>query len=127
MIRQMADFASARSERPELLDVNQFAKAVCDFLSFDSRFRTTSIEFRGDKQLPACVMIPDHLNEVLMGVLQACVEPEPKPKAILLATMAGDSGVRIRIDCEPVSSSASSVLSGLRAGAKFESGISSTD
>ena len=101
MIRQIADFAAARSEKPELVDINQMAKAVCDFLSFDSRFHSTRIEFTPDKLLPACVVIPDHLNEVLISLLQACVEGETKPTRIVLGTKSHGVGAQVYIVCEP--------------------------
>ena len=101
MIRQIADFAAARSEKPELVDINQMAKAVCDFLGFDRRFHSTRIEFRPDKLLPACVVIPDHLNEVLINLLQACVEGETKPAQILLETKSYGAGAQVCIVCEP--------------------------
>ena len=101
MIRQIADFAAARSEKPELVDINQMAKAVCDFLGFDSRFHSTRIEFRPDNLLPACVVIPDHLNEVLINLLQACVESETKPAQILLETKSYGAGAQVCIVCEP--------------------------
>lgn len=101
MIRQIADFAAARSEKPELVDINQMAKAVCDFLSFDSRFHSTRIEFIPDKLLPACVVIPDHLNEVLISLLQACVEGETKPTRIVLGTKSYGDGAQVYIVCEP--------------------------
>lgn len=77
MMRQIADFATARSETPELVDVNPMLKAMCEFLAFDRRFRGTPLEFRPGTGLPACELVPDHLNEVLMNLLQACVEDEP--------------------------------------------------
>lgn len=101
MTRQIADFAAARSETLELVDVNQTVKAVCDFLSFDRRFRATRIEFRAGDQLPARVVIPDHLNEALMNLLQVCVEHDPEQQAapvrILVETEAHGEDVLIRI------------------------------
>ncbi|MBL0122598.1 MAG: HAMP domain-containing histidine kinase [Betaproteobacteria bacterium] len=103
MIRQIADFAAARSEKPELADINQMVAAIRDFLSFDGRFQATRIEFRPDLQLPACVVIPDSLNEVLMDLMQACVEGNAKPERILVETRVDGAGVQIRIACEPAS------------------------
>jgi signal transduction histidine kinase len=97
MIRQIADFASARSERPELADINKLTKSVCDFLSFDSRFRSTPIHFSGDAELPPCNVIPDYLNEVLTGVLQGCVEGIPKPARIEVQTKATAKTIEIYV------------------------------
>lgn len=101
MTRQIADFAAARSETLEPVDVNQQVKAVCDFLSFDRRFRATRIEFRPGDQLPARVVIPDHLNEALMNLLQACAESGPEQQTasgrILVETGARGEDVLIRI------------------------------
>lgn len=100
MMRQIADFAAARSEEPELVDVNQLTKAVCDFLSFDRRFRSTRIEFKPDSRLPACTVIPDYLNEVLTGLMQACVEGPLKPERILVETKLSGDNVHIQVACD---------------------------
>jgi nitrogen-specific signal transduction histidine kinase len=104
MTRQIADFAAVRNASPELVDVNQMVKAVCDFLSFDHRFSTIHIEFRPDDQLPARLVIPDHLNEALMNLLQACAESKSAhhalPQRILVETRAREEDVLIRIACE---------------------------
>lgn len=76
MMRQIADFATARSESAEWVDVSAMVKAVCEFLSFDWRFRGRPIEFRAGQDVPACELVPDHLNEVTMNLLQACAEED---------------------------------------------------
>lgn len=103
MTRQIADFAAARSESPEWVDVNALVKAVCGFLAFDRRFRGTPIEFHAGQRLPASLVVPDHLNEALMDLLQACVEVAPgrTPSArIRVETMASSADVVIRIVAE---------------------------
>ena len=103
MTRQIADFATARSEAPEWVDVNAMVKAVCDFLRFDRRFRGTPIEFRPGARLPARELVPDHLNEVLMSLLQACVEgaAERGPcERIRVETEARSASVTIRLACD---------------------------
>lgn len=104
MTRQIADFATARNETPEPVDVNQMVKAVCDFLRFGQLFRATHIEFQPGDRLPAPVVIPDHLNEALMNLLQACAEGNSEqpavPGRILLETQAHGDDVLIRIRCE---------------------------
>lgn len=102
MMRQIADFATARSEAPEPVDVNATLKAVCDFLAFDRRFRGTPIEFLPAAGLPACELVPDRLNEVAMNLLQACVEDEPPQfRRVRIETRAGQDCVIVRIDGEP--------------------------
>lgn len=101
MMRQIADFATARSEAPELIDVNPMLKALCEFLAFDRRFRGTPLEFQPGAALPACELVPDHLNEVVMNLLQACVEDEPpRFRRVLVASRAQDDRVVVRIGGE---------------------------
>lgn len=86
MMRRIADFTSARGEHPEWIDVNTMLEAVCDFHAFDRRFRGMAIEFRPGAGLPACLLRPDQLNEVLMNLLQALAEarsPSRSPSAPL--------------------------------------------
>ncbi|WP_298834223.1 histidine kinase dimerization/phospho-acceptor domain-containing protein [uncultured Piscinibacter sp.] len=98
MMRQIADFAAARSESPEWVDVNAMLKAVCEFLTFDRRFRSAPIEFRPGAGVPACELVPDHLNEVVMNLLQACVDDEPHHfKRVVVETHPQDDRVLVRI------------------------------
>jgi signal transduction histidine kinase len=99
MTRQIADFATARGEAHEWVDVNAIVKAVCDFLGFDRRFRATPIEFRPGDRLPAREVVPDHLNEVMMNLLQACVQGGPCERIRVETKAVGDS-VTIRVNCD---------------------------
>jgi signal transduction histidine kinase len=104
MTRQISEFASARRETRELVDVNQMVKAVIDFLSFDRRFRSIRLDFTPGLDLPALSVIPDHLNEVVMNLLQTCTEcpagPGGRGGRIGVETLAPDASVMIRIQCE---------------------------
>jgi signal transduction histidine kinase len=121
MIRQIADFAAARSEKPELIDLNQMVEAVCNFLRFDSRFASTQIVFHPEQQLSACVVIPDRMNEVLMNLLQACVEVESIPTLIAVETRSAGMDTQILIACEPESSYAGDIGVNACTGARVES------
>jgi signal transduction histidine kinase len=121
MMRQIADFATARSEAPEWVDVNSMLKAVCDFLGFDRRFRGTPIEFLPAGQLPARMLVPDHLNEVMMNLLQTCVDgvAERAPCArIWVETEARGDAVEIRLGCDAASADAPAMR--IFPGAHFE-------
>lgn len=98
MMRQIADFAAARSEAPEWVDVNAMLKAVCDFLAFDRRFRGLPLSFRPGEGLPACELVPDHLNEVVMNLLQACADDEARRfERVEVDTTLRDGAVCVRI------------------------------
>jgi signal transduction histidine kinase len=104
--RQITTFAATRSEALEPVDVNQMVKAVCDFLAFDRSFQATKIEFDGAANLPARVIIPDHLTESLMNLLQAYVEyageHQTPPTVIRVETRAQDADVLIRMSSDAV-------------------------
>jgi signal transduction histidine kinase len=125
MTRQIADFAAVRNASPELVDVNQMVKAVCDFLCFDHHFSTIHIEFRPDDRLPARLLIPDHLNEALMNLLQACAEGKTAhhalPQRILVETLAREQDVVIRIGCESAAVDGVLVLADAFPDSRFES------
>jgi signal transduction histidine kinase len=71
LTKRIGDFAQPGRDTLQLLDVNDQVRAVSDFLGFDRRFHGTPIELRLGGGLPACHGVPDHLTEVLMGLLQA--------------------------------------------------------
>jgi signal transduction histidine kinase len=103
MMRKMADFAAARSEAAETVDLNALVEAVCEFQGFDRRFRRKPIRFLPGANLPARELVPDHLNEVMMNLLQACADvadPEGQERAIRVATSAAPDGdVSIDLSC----------------------------
>lgn len=102
--RQMADFATARGESAEPIDVNHIVQAVCEFLSFDRRFARTAIEFRPAVALPARVLVADHLTEAVMNLLQAYVESDDEgrqpPRRIMVETREKAENVLIRMSCD---------------------------
>lgn len=103
MMRKIADFAAARSEAAETVDLNALIEAVCEFQGFDRRFRRKPIRFLPGANLPARELVPDHLNEVMMNLLQACADgadPEGQERAIRVATSAAPDGqVHIDLSC----------------------------
>ena len=104
MTRRIAEFAAARRETCERVDVNQMVQAVLDFLGFDRRFSSMEIDFRPDNDLPSLPIVPDKLNEVLMNLLQGCAECDsglggPRGR-VRIDTAAREGGVAIRIGCE---------------------------
>lgn len=100
MTRRITDFATAGRETPEALDINQLVRAVCGFLAFDKRFGGTPIELRLGERLPACQGVPDHLTEVLMGLLQAleeaCEQEPGADRALVVATRSDGQEVTLR-------------------------------
>jgi signal transduction histidine kinase len=105
MTRRISDFANAGSETPEVLDINQLVRSICEFLRFDRRFRGTPIELRAGEGLLACEAIPDHLTDVLMGLLQALEENcqhcgGAGGSRIVVATAAAGQEIRIDLACQ---------------------------
>ncbi|MBI3374936.1 MAG: HAMP domain-containing protein [Betaproteobacteria bacterium] len=93
MTRQIADFAAQGSEDAEPVDVAGMARAVCDFMRFDPRFRSTRMELRLGQNLPVLVVVPGHLREVLMNLLLFGIDEDA---ALGPAQIAMDAAVRGR-------------------------------
>ena len=105
MTRRISDFATAGSDTPEVVNINQAVSSVCDFLRFDRRFRGTPIEQRRGEGLLACETVPDHLTEVLMGLLHALEENCERcggagGTRLVVSTEALQDAVRIHVACE---------------------------
>jgi C4-dicarboxylate-specific signal transduction histidine kinase len=96
--RQIAEFAGPRADAAQPLDAGAMLTAVCEFMRFDPRFKTTRLEARISASLPPLVAVPDELSEVLMNLLQLCVDgaAAQKPQRIAIEALAADEGVVIR-------------------------------
>lgn len=105
MTRRMNEFAQARGERPEAVDINQHVERVCKFVAFDRRFQGTPIDLRLPPGLAACRAIPDHLTEVMMNLLQAfekgCAQcATPRGRIHVETAQEGDEvAVRLSTEC----------------------------
>lgn len=102
MTHRITEFATTRGEAPELVDVNGMVKAVGDFIGFDSRYRGTRIETQLADGLPACLGVPDHLNEVLMSLVQAYAEVGSRAAGgrVIVRTEARGDDVLVAVGCE---------------------------
>lgn len=99
MMRRISDFASSRGEVPECVDVNPLLQALCDFHAFDRRLRGVPVRFEPGQGLPACQVVPDHFNEVMMALLQAVAEAAPQAGAALVVRSVADgAAVRVEVD-----------------------------
>lgn len=74
MTRQISDFSGPKADATEAVDVGATVAAVCDFMRYDPRYRAARIEVAPAAALPAIVVVPDELSEVLMNVLQMGLE-----------------------------------------------------
>lgn len=111
MMRRIADFSGAHGGAPQWVDVNAMVRAVCDFLAFDRGLRGTVIEFVPAPGLPALELVPDRLNELLLGLLQpeaaapgsadgAAAGERARVARIVVATTQADHGLAIRVTRE---------------------------
>ena len=103
MTRRITHFASAGRNAPEIVDINQQVKAICDFLRFDRRFHGSPIQLKLGESLPPCEIIPDHLTEALMGLLQAleqACEKSERPNRLQVETLSREGAVVVRIGAE---------------------------
>jgi len=117
MMRQVSDFAAAKGATPEWVDVNAMVKAVCDFHAFDRRMRSMPIEFTAGAGLPACLVVPDQLNEVLMTVLQGYADSvdERRPcGGVHVRTRHAEGMVVIALGCGTARNSECDALARLR-------------
>ena len=94
MMRHIADFASTRGSEAQWVDVNAMVKAVCDFHAFDQRFRGRPIEFVPAGEALAHQLVPDHLNEAVMGLLQGLGNADTPGDGATAAKVRVATGVR---------------------------------
>ena len=123
MVRKIADFASASAAAKQWVDINPMIEAVCGFQGFDRRFRRKPIDFTPGANLPAVELIPDHLNEVMMNLLQALAsieQPEGAAVGIHVATRAALGSVAIELGCHCPASGEPLTIDAVSADVRFE-------
>ena len=123
MVRKIADFAGASAEAKRWVDINPMLEAVCGFQGFDRRFRRRPIRFAPGARLPAVELIPDHLNEVMMNLLQALASaeaPEGAAGGIHVATRHAPGSVVIELGCEDSASGDALAIDTVSADVRFE-------
>ncbi len=67
--RQIGEFSLQRPLVPTFIDLNGLIKSTCAFISFDKRFRGIAMKQELADDLPALLVISDHIVQVLMNVL----------------------------------------------------------
>lgn len=67
--RQISEFSVPQSPEPELNDLNSLLRNTANFVKFDRRFRTIELVLDLDSNLPAVVVVADHVVQVAINLL----------------------------------------------------------
>lgn len=67
--RQISEFSVPQSQDPELTDLNSLLRSTANFVKFDRRFRRVDVVLELDENLPAVVLVADHMVQVAMNLL----------------------------------------------------------
>lgn len=67
--RQISEFSIPQSPEPELNDLNNLLRSTANFVKFDRRFRTVEVMLELDSNLPAVVVVADHVVQVAINLL----------------------------------------------------------
>lgn len=67
--RQISEFSVPQSQEAELSDLNNILRSTVNFVKFDRRFRRINVSVELDGELPAVVLVADHMVQVAMNLL----------------------------------------------------------
>ncbi|MBS1142227.1 MAG: histidine kinase [Proteobacteria bacterium] len=67
--RQISEFSVPQSQEAELTDLNSLLRSTANFVKFDRRFRRVDVSLELDSNLPAVVLVADHMVQVAMNLL----------------------------------------------------------
>lgn len=96
--RQIEDFSGPRMDAPEPVDVGRMVTAVCEFMKFDPRFRSTRIDVNVAGEAPLVEAIPDELSEVLMNLVQIALgEGGAAPARLVVEAEERDGRVAVSV------------------------------
>lgn len=99
--RQISEFSVPQSQVAELTDLNGLLRSTANFVKFDRRFRRVDFILELDGNLPAVVLVVDHLVQVVMNLLinaaDALANIEGRLPQIRLVTSYDDQWVTIKV------------------------------
>jgi signal transduction histidine kinase len=88
--RQISEFSVPQSQEAELTDLNGLLRSTANFVKFDRRFRLIEVSLELDGNLPAVVLVADHMVQVAMNLLinagDALSEIQGRPPLIRIVT-----------------------------------------
>jgi signal transduction histidine kinase len=93
--RQISEFSVPQSQDAELADLNGILRSTANFVKFDRRFRLVELELDLDGNLPAVVLVADHLVQVAMNLLINAADAlsqiqQRPPKIRVVSSIEGD-------------------------------------
>lgn len=99
--RQISEFSVPQSQDPELTDLNSLLRSTANFVKFDRRFRRVDVVLELDDNLPAVVLVADHMVQVAMNLLinaaDALGNIEGRLPQIRLVTACDDQWVSAKV------------------------------
>ena len=99
--RQISEFSVPQSQEAELADLNSILRSTASFVKFDRRFRRIQVNLDLDGNLPAVVLVADHMVQVAMNLLinaaDALRELESRQPEIRVVTLCEDERVKVRV------------------------------
>ncbi len=99
--RDIADFASPRTRKRELTDINGLIRSTARLLGYDRRFRRMEIKQTLDTQLPAVEAVPDQITQVLMNLiinsLDAAVDNGHQKAVVEVISRIAHGGIEIEV------------------------------
>ncbi|MBS1197902.1 MAG: histidine kinase [Proteobacteria bacterium] len=99
--RQISEFSVPQSQEPELTDLNSLLRSTANFVKFDRRFRLIDLSLHLDGNLPAVVLVTDHMVQVAMNLLinaaDALGQLEGRSPAIRVTSSVDNDYVKVTI------------------------------
>jgi len=99
--RQISEFSVPQSQEAELSDLNSILRSTVNFVKFDRRFRRVKVSVELDGELPAVVLVADHMVQVAMNLLinaaDALKEMDDRQPEIRVSTARQDDRVLLQV------------------------------
>lgn len=97
--RQISEFSAPQSPESQLSDLNTLIRNTAGFVRFDRRFRSIELKLELAPDIPAVVIVADHLTQVLINLLlnaaDALQSVESRPRVVEVTTRRRSGGIEI--------------------------------